>query len=178
MDVMEPPVPAIPARMASLPIHGGLAVPWITPRTDDGRWLFGSVWRHRLDQCLLQWLCGVCGERHAERMVLLMRLSDLAARCSAEPPLHPECAHYTIRACPMVAGRLRHHRQSPARLDDTMVGASDAALRRGAPAEPWFAVWLDDYRVVTFHGHNAASYAHVEPLRVRPVFWGNDVLFR
>jgi hypothetical protein len=71
----------------------------------------------------------------------------------------------------MVGGRLDHYRSSLPRLDMTMLPAPDAAARQGAAAEPWFAVWLDDYRVITDHGNLAASYAGTRPLRIRPITW-------
>ncbi len=167
----DPTPPAIPLSMAHLPTAGGLAVPWITPRTGDGRHLFGAVDADRKDQALLRRLCGVCGRRHDERLVLLMRLSDLPRQCTAEPALHPTCTAYTIAACPMVGGRLDHYRTTPQALDPTMIRPVDSPARRGAPAEPWFAVWLPGYTVITDHGALAASYAGSTPLRIRPITW-------
>jgi hypothetical protein len=85
--------------------------------------------------------------------------------------INPQCAAYTIAACPMVAGRLDHYRSTPRRLDATMTSAPDSAARQGSSAEPWFAVWLDGYQVVTDHGNLAASYADRRPLRFRSITW-------
>jgi hypothetical protein len=164
-------VPPIPASLHHLPTVGGLVVPWITPRTADGRHLLGSIDHNRMKQALLRRLCGVCGHQLGDRVVLLMRVSDLRRRCTNEPPLHPHCAAYTISACPMVGGRRAHYRSSPPRLDSAMLPAPDAAIRQGAPADPWFAVWLADYRVVIVHGDLAASYADTRLLRIRPITW-------
>jgi len=157
--------------LAHLPTLGGLAVPWITPRTADGPYLFGAVdadlVRHAIDQ---RW-CGVCGKPLQDRLVLLMRLSDLGRQRSYEPALHPVCAAYTTRACPMVNGTLTRHRSSPHRLDHTMQPAPDAEVRQGAQAEPWFAIWLTSYQAVTDHDAPAASYAGSRPLRMRPITW-------
>ncbi|MFC4004412.1 hypothetical protein ACFS2C_19440 [Prauserella oleivorans] len=164
-------VPPIPAWLAHLPTVGGLVVPWITPRTADRRYLFGSVDRDRMGQALLRRLCGVCGRPLEDRLVLLMRLSDLPRRCTNEPALHPQCATYTIAACPMVGGRRDHYRSTPLMVDTTIVPPSDSAARQGAPAEPWFAVWLATYAVITDHGNLAASYAATQALRIRPITW-------
>jgi hypothetical protein len=80
--------------------------------------------------------CGVCGRSLGDRMVLLLRLSDLPQRCGYEPALHPQCAAYTTAAGPMVNGRLRRYRSTPHRLDATLVPSPDADARRGEPAEP------------------------------------------
>lgn len=165
----EATVPAIPRWLSHLPTAGGLVVPWVTPRTADGRHLFGAVDADLVKQALLHRWCGVCGRPLDDRLVLLMRLSDLPRQCTPEPALHAQCSAYTTVACPMVAGRLEHYRSTPVRVDTTMVSSPDAAIRQGKPAEPWFAVWLRAYRVVIDHGNFAASYAGTRPLRIRPI---------
>lgn len=171
VTVMTDTVPSIPLWLAHLPTVGGLAIPWITPRTEDGRHLFGAVHPDRIERALRGQLCGVCGRLLEHPIVLLMRLSDLPAQGTVEPALHPQCAAYTIEACPMVAGRLSHYRATPMRLDPTMAPAADTAARLGASAEPWFSVWLPTYRLATVHGHLAAPYGGITPLRIRPITW-------
>lgn len=166
----EPTVPPIPAWLAHSPTVGGLVVPWVTPRTTRGQFLLGSVHYARMRRALLCRWCGVCGRPLDEgRLVLLMRQSDMPRRCTNEPALHPQCAAYTAAACPMVGGHRTHYRSSPLPLDSDMVSAPDASARQGAPAEPWFAVWLPSYRVIVDHGNLAASYASIQPLATRPI---------
>ncbi|GLZ30849.1 hypothetical protein Lesp02_30380 [Lentzea sp. NBRC 105346] len=164
-------VPPIPLSLQHLPTAGGLVVPWITPRTADGRYLFGSVDRDRMGHALVNRWCGVCGRPLEHRALLMMRLSDLPRQCTSEPALHPWCAAYTSESCPMIGGQLDHYRSSLPRLNTNMLSAPDASARRGAAAEPWFAVWLAGYRVITDHGNLAASYAGTRPLRIRPITW-------
>ena len=71
----------------------------------------------------------------------------------------------------MVSGRMARYRATPPQLGPAMQVEQDTASRLGAPAEPWFAVWLTKYRVVRDHGSLAASYADIEPLRIRPITW-------
>jgi hypothetical protein len=169
-------VPPIPIRLAHLPTVGGLVVPFVTPHTPDGRYLFGGVDAGRQRRCLTDRLCGVCGQpllaRPGERLILLMRLSDLPHRRTSEPALDPVCAAYTRAACPMVAGRLSRHRPIPMRLGPGMVPVDEAA-RLGAAAEPWFAVWLSRYDTVIDprNGQPAASYAGIRPRRICPITW-------
>lgn len=164
-------VPPIPQWLADRPTVGGLVVPWITPRTTDGRYLLGTIEESLVAAAFQDRLCGVCGKPLADRLVLLMRLADLRLRTSHEPALHPQCAAYTIAACPMVNGRMRRYRTTPHRLDDLMAPGRDANERLGKPAEPWFAVWLGEYRVVDARGFLAATYSDGEPLRIRPITW-------
>lgn len=174
---MPDSVPPVPTWLAHLPTVGGLVVPWNTVRTADGRHLLGAVDRDRNDHALRARLCGVCGHPLDRPLVTLLRLSDFRHQATTEPALHPVCAAYTTRACPMLAGRLSHHRTSPPRLDPTMQPGTDAEARRGAPSEPWFSVWLSTYQLGTVHGHLAASYAGTTPLRVRPITWRVPGLF-
>jgi hypothetical protein len=172
-----PPVPPIPDWLNDCPTVGGLVVPWITPRSADGRFLFGAIDATRTERALRQRRCGVCGRHLDDRLVLMMRLSDLPQQGSAEPGLHPVCAHYTTSACPMINGRLGSYRSTPIRLDKdasadaTSESTAEQTARQGAPAEPWFAVWLGDYHLADIAGHLAASYAGTRPLRIRPVTW-------
>lgn len=160
-------VPSIPLSLAHLPTVAGLVVPWVTPQTVDGRYLFGVLHPRRVSQALWGRLCQICGLPLEHRVVLLLRLSDLGRRCTAEPGLHPHCAAYTCEACPMVSGRMTHYRSTVHQLDETMRAAHDTAARLGAPAEPWFQVWLTCYHVIVDHGNLAASYAGENPLRIR-----------
>ncbi|WP_284740269.1 hypothetical protein [Amycolatopsis sp. RTGN1] len=161
--------PPIPAALADLPVLSGLIVPWVTPRTADGRYLLGAVDAAKTHTAIHRRLCGVCGRALADRLVLLVRESDLARCASTEPGLHPHCAAYTTTACPMVAGRRSHYRTSAHKIDEDAVHGADVDRRLGAPAERWHAVWLTRYDVVTLHGHPAACYLLTPPLRIRPV---------
>lgn len=173
----EMTAPTIPEWLAHRPSVGGLVVPWITPRASDGRYLFGVVEKTLVEKALRQRRCGVCGRHLDDRMVLMMRLSDLAHKRTAEPALDPVCAHYTTSVCPMINGSLATYRSTPIRLDrDELAEAAsqeavDTAARQGAPAEPWFAVWLRDYHLSDIGGNLAASYAGTRPLRIRAVTW-------
>jgi len=168
-----PAVPPIPVWLSHLPVVGGLAVPWITPRTDDGRYLFGGLHPVRQRQAINQHRCQICGRSLECPLVLLMRLSDLPRQRTSEPALHPVCVAYTEAACPMVGGRMSHYRSRAMRLGTGMVAAEDEHARLGAPAEPWFAVWLNRYQPITdpINGKPAASYAGIRPLRIRPITW-------
>jgi len=173
MPDSESSMPPIPVWLSHLPVVGGLAVPWITPLTQDGRYLLGALHPQRLEQAITRYLCSVCGRSLECPLVLLMRLSDLPRQCTSEPALHPVCAAYTTAACPMVGGRMDHYRSSPSRLGPGMAPSEDQAARLGARAEPWFAVWLSWYTPITdpINNQPAASYAGIRPLRIRAITW-------
>lgn len=164
---MNPDHPPVPAWLSGRPRVGGLVVPWITPKLPDGRYVFGSIEQTYAEHSLVHRLCGVCGHRLAPQpIVLLLRASDLPRQCTSEPGLHPQCAAYTAAACPMVNGTLATYRSTPV---PGVPVTQDSSARRGARAEQWFSVWLNDYHVVVDHGHLAASYRGEQPLRIRPI---------
>ncbi|WP_435109753.1 hypothetical protein [Nocardiopsis synnemataformans] len=173
--------PNIPVRLADRPTVGGLVVPWISARTDRGYHL-GKVSNVRRERAIRGHLCQLDGELLDEKFVLLARPSDQVAEYVAEPALHPECAAYSMKACPMVAGRMEHYHATPMDLSQRtcadperrceVVSGPDAALRAGAPAEPWFAVWADRSQYQLAVGPDGALLGLVypqEPLKVRPV---------
>jgi hypothetical protein len=97
-------LPSIPARCANRPTVGGRVIPWINVRLGDGGVDFRSQHTARLREALHDRRCQVCGEPLTSPLVLLGGPTQLKQLLFDEPPLHPECAVYTSRACPVVAG--------------------------------------------------------------------------
>jgi hypothetical protein len=195
-DHTGPDVVPIPVALAHLPVVAGMVVPWVTASAADGRPVFGQIDATRHDSCLMRRLCQVCGDALGDRTVLLVRDRDLRNQFTAEPGLHPWCAAYTMRACPMVAGRMDHYRRTPRsttagplprppHAEDDVLSAlvdlavlleransiSQSAARRGAPAEPWSAIWVPRYDVIRDPATRtlSASFAHTPVLTVRRV---------
>jgi len=140
----------------------------------------GLVDYNRMVHCFQERRCGVCGEVVEGRMVFLMRSFDVARNVSSEPGLCPPCAAYTTAACPMIAGRMAHYRQSrptfvSRRCDDPECECSQwvsttETNRYGAASERWFALWTTEYRLVRDeHGRLAAGFAGVRVLKLREV---------
>jgi hypothetical protein len=165
-------LPAIPVWLSHRPVLAGLAVPWVTARGADGRFLFGALDRQRQEHAIGQHRCQVCGRALGTRTVLLIRLSDLPRKATSEPGLDPVCAAYSAAACPMIAGRMSHYRSSPPTMHPDSVLVGHQAQRYGAKAEPWFAVWLKTYEPrITDRDQPVASYAGLPVLRIRPITW-------
>ncbi|NMO57885.1 hypothetical protein HH310_42825 [Actinoplanes sp. TBRC 11911] len=167
-----PTSPGIPEHLVTRPCAGGLVVPWITPVTSTGLYLFGKISHLAQVQCLLRRLCQVCGRRLATPAVLFARSNDLANGCTAEPALCVPCAAYSARACPMLSGRRAHYRAGEHPALAGIPVSIDQALRQGSPAGSWFAVWIRDYDVIPHPAEPdtlAASWQRILPLRIQPL---------
>ena len=169
--------PPVPVRLAHRPLTGGLVAPWVNVVLADGgtdfRQTYGKHWRRA-------WTEGVCqvdGDPIGGLMVFLGGPNQIAdGGYFTEPPLHPECAAYAMRACPMVAGRMSHYRAGPPPTEGargqvcptpgcgcggwrpteqilhadgshTVQIAAQRAEALGEPAHAWYAVYARSYRL-------------------------------
>jgi hypothetical protein len=173
--VIESVIPAIPMQLAHRPVLAGLAVPWITAQTPDGRIRFGSNNAHLTERALREGLCQTCGYRLDPTVVFAMRDCDLRLFTSPEPGMHAVCARYSAAGCPMLSGRMSHHRNIPLTTDIPgveVVNLGDpTATRTDAPAEPWNLMWASGYRTIThpLNGQPAAMVLPDQILRIRPI---------
>jgi hypothetical protein len=173
--------PQIPLHLAQFPTIGGLVIPFTTLQHRNGKAALGLVDGSRLELCLRERRCGVCGQAIADRMVFLMRQSDLQRKCSVEPPLCPPCAAYTQQACPMVGGYMAHYRDSVApfvarRCDDELcqcqawVAPTMPSARQGAAAETWYALWTRQYRLTRDSDDRiVANFSGLRVLAIREI---------
>jgi hypothetical protein len=150
--------PPIPATCAHRPTIGGLVKPWINVELADGGVDFRAQHRRRAELAITRRLCQVCGTRLRNLAILLGGPDPLRHLMFGEPPLHPECAVYTSRACPMVAGDMTAYPTRP-RLAEGARGATcptpgcdcggwvthDPGDRTGRAAHPWYAVYATAY---------------------------------
>ncbi|TDB86466.1 hypothetical protein E1264_17870 [Actinomadura sp. KC216] len=174
----------IPVPCAHRPTVGGLVVPWVTLRHPHAGWLLGRTRSDLMAACVRERRCQTCGEPLGARVVVMCRPEDLAQGYTAEPGMHPECAAYAGRACPMLAGRMDHHHRHPVsmahlRCDNPACACQvwgdspDRQTRAGQPADDYIAVWLDarDYRPAVDERGKVRGVAlrGVRFLRLRPI---------
>ncbi|MFI6041906.1 hypothetical protein ACIA8C_09745 [Nocardia sp. NPDC051321] len=160
--------PSIPDRLADAPRSGGLVVPYITlTHRDRTRPVWGKVHAPTQRRVWRQKLCQICGHPLLDWVVVYLRPSDYGRGIGVEPGMHPECAHYSASACPVLAGRLDRYHPDPDRhlsaCGDTRCGCriwrrvtDEPSHLAGQPAEAWYEGWLplSDYTVVTDHGND------------------------
>jgi hypothetical protein len=177
-------------------------VPWVSAQLGDAGFDLGHLHTSKMNRCFAERRCQICGEPIVGRIVFFLSESALPSMHAGEPPMHPECAAYSARACPMVNGRMRHYRTSlsrvygPAGKQCDIPGcdcggwkpiSDDEDRNRGRPAEPWYAVWCHDYAVTAPDERTKALVekrmtvvgvslgASIDnPLKVRPVRTDTD----
>lgn len=128
-----------PARAATLPRHGGLAVPWITGWF-GGRPYFGVNFPLRRIQCVVHRLCQFCHQPLGRRIGLIVRPADISATYVDEPAMHPECLDYAVGVCPMLNGALDQYRAVPPAAVTSLIAVQ--ASRAGKPAEAYEAWYI------------------------------------
>ena len=171
----------LPSRLLDRPQQRGLVVPYISVQTSAGDAILGNVHRARALECIDQKRCQICGQRLTMPVVVLVRESQLHLRYSDEPALHPECARYSVAACPMLNGRMSHYAGGSTRhlgkaCDKPgcdcggWVNSPGTSSKAGEPAEPWVAVWLRDYALAVDEQHRLHGLTWLgDPIRIRPV---------
>jgi hypothetical protein len=157
--------PPIPATLASRPLKGGLAYPWVNVELADGGADYRSTHYARYEQAWTQCLCQSCGNPTGGRAVLVCGPRQILNHRFDEPPVCPPCAMYASRACPMVAGRTEIYPDRPkvaaghrgSKCTDPSCGCAGwidtdpehSADQGGQRALPWYACWIrpGDYTV-------------------------------
>ncbi|MBF6496529.1 hypothetical protein OG935_06215 [Nocardia cyriacigeorgica] len=169
-DPARPPRPPVsdripvPMRLAAAPTAQGMVVPVITlAHRDRTRPVWGKLDLDRQQHALRHRLCQICGEPLTDPVVLYIRPADYLRGVAAEPGMHPECAQYSRRACPMLAGT--QHRYNPSTNNTRRCSDPECRCRYWAPHEPdpatsartasaaeaWYETWirLGDYHLTT-----------------------------
>ncbi len=154
----------VPTRLAGAPTAQGMVVPIITlAHRDRARPVWGKLDLDRQQHALRHRLCQICGEPLTDPVVLYIRPADYLRGVAAEPGMHPECAHYSRQACPMLAGT--QHRYNPSSNNTRRCSDPECRCRYWAPHEPdlaasartasaaeaWYEAWirLSDYHLTT-----------------------------
>lgn len=141
-----------------LPTQHGLRVPYIThqdPRT--GRYKFGVNDVDLTVRAIVGRLCGMCGKQLDELKVLFAADENFPTLATPEPAMHPWCAWYASRACPMLNGSMSKY---GAPVDGDIAGYGYIATPGrgvrvpppGRLAVPWYQIWVrGDYGIGIDH---------------------------
>jgi hypothetical protein len=93
----------IPKRISLLPRdRRGYPIPWFVFIDEEGEPHFHIADGPKRAQAVKERLCWVCGQRLGRYLAFVIGPMCSINRVSAEPPMHRECAEFSIRACPFL----------------------------------------------------------------------------
>ncbi|WP_154697041.1 hypothetical protein [Lentzea guizhouensis] len=188
----------VPARLEGRPRQGGLVVPWVSVQLGDGTFDFGNMHNTRASLCFVESRCQIDGQQIAPQpLVFFVSERSLEDLTTTEPPVHPECAAYSRRACPMVAGQMKRYRRTPSRAHGPagevcfdpgcecggwVRTPGQGETNAGQPAQRWYMVWCRNFAITVPDEETRRHLATgaiptgvsigakiLDPLKIRPV---------
>src|ERR1700722_4832356 len=95
-------LPPLPDRIAKLPKSPrGYPVPWFVSWI-DGLPEFRMVRPEKIHIAAKNRLCWICGEKMGKASAFVIGPMCAVNHNNAEPPSHPECAEFAVKACPFM----------------------------------------------------------------------------
>jgi hypothetical protein len=100
--LLRPGLPALPIRIARLPVdERGYPVPWFVAWV-DGKPDFRIADANKVGRAVRFNRCWICGEPLGRYHAFVIGPMCAVTRVSAEPPSHTECATFAVKACPFL----------------------------------------------------------------------------
>jgi len=156
-------LPPMPDTVKLLPTARGYPVPWFVAwmkgkpefRVADARKMVTAVNERR---------CWVCGQHMTGLMAFIVGPMCTVTRTTAEPPCHPDCAEYSVKACPFLAKPQMVRREND--LPEG-IGCAGEMIERNPGC---VAIWtVAGYKIFPDPGSGGALFHIGDPLG--PVSW-------
>ena len=94
----------MPERIARLDRDPrGYPIPWFVHRPAEGSIDFRVMDPARLHQAIREHRCWVCGDRLGKTIAFVGGPLSAAQRLYADPPMHVNCAEFSVKVCPFLA---------------------------------------------------------------------------
>jgi hypothetical protein len=147
----------IPEHLKHLPVYRGFPVPYFVPRGHkEGEFLFKFADKQRILNCVRYHKCCICFKPlFRKRYYFVSGPKGLANHVDSHPPMHEECARYSLEVCPHLFF------EKAERTTDDSDGGADFQIRE-KPKE-FFLVKADKYDLFLPDGKTPViSYRPVE----------------
>lgn len=136
MTALRAGLPALPPRMAKLPIDArGYPVPWFV-KWIEGKPDFRVIEFEHFARALRFGNCWICGEHVGVFKTFVLGPMCTISRTTSEPPCHHDCASFAAMACPFMI--LPRANRRLANLPANKIEAAGIHLPRNPGA---FALW-------------------------------------
>ena len=150
MNELREGLPDLPKRMRYLPVDSrGYPVPWFVA------WINGKPDHRIMDarkmpSAVRRDLCWMCGQKMGVSKAFTIGPISCISRAISEPPSHPSCASFAVRACPFLTRPRAQRREA---------GMPDHAEMAGVPMKRnpgVICIWVTrDYKIFR-SGHGGA----------------------
>jgi|SRR5580765_70481 len=99
----------IPKFLEHMPVYQGLPVPhtvmWV-----DGKPDFRVIDHSRVQDCVMNRLCAICGRKMGEYLWFVGGPKSLEeSSLFVDPPQHEKCARFALEVCPFLSGKVTKH---------------------------------------------------------------------
>lgn len=121
-----PPVLGLPR-----PVHGGLPVPWVAPRTRT-RTYWRALDAERLAAAHNDWRCQVCGEALPDEAWVLATPEGAVLQAA----VHEPCMHLALKFCPHLTSGVT--RAAGHLVTREQLAADGRSLSQAMPSDPHF----------------------------------------
>jgi hypothetical protein len=108
----------IPAFLSHLPKWGEYPVPFVQMWL-DGKPDFRIVDPNRIERCVKERLCAICGHKLCESVYFIGGPAAKENHLFGDPGMHEKCAAFAARTCPFVSGRQDGYSSRP--VDESKV---------------------------------------------------------
>jgi hypothetical protein len=147
----------------------GYPIPWFVDRQADvdGEPDFRIMSAYKLSRCVKEKLCWICGQKLGVTMCFPIGPMCGVNRTNAEPPSHPHCAMWSVRACPFLSQPKRIRREGGQAEKGEMAGSG--VMRNPGVTLLWHC---ESYKI--FRVENGLLFTIGDPLMVQWVREGRQ----
>jgi hypothetical protein len=159
----------IPKRIAKLPKdERGYPVPFFVAKDDRGQWDFRMMDGRKLVRAVKDRLCWICGEMLGRHLAFCIGPMCALNRSNAEPPMHKECAEFSVRICPFLLNP--DQKRNPRKVHGEYCEPAGEMIKRNPGVTLiWITESYDVYRDELRGGVRGLLFRIGDPLEV--TFW-------
>ncbi len=110
---------AIPRKLKNRPRIGNMVVPYLATRGKDGEYIFAIVDERKRMKVAREKLCGVCGKELDWKFYFIGGPRSMDSKMFVDPPMHGDCAIYSLAVCPYLRHKAGTHRSTIPELSET-----------------------------------------------------------
>jgi hypothetical protein len=152
----------LPKRIAALPLdpERGYPIPFFVALV-EGKPDFRIADADKVQLCRQEQLCWICGQKLGRFMTFVIGPMCAVNRISAEPPMHRECAEFSVRVCPFLLNpnQKRNPKKIEGKAPEELAPMPGIAIMRN-PGVMLEWVTTSYGSVTDHHGHQLFSLGH------------------